>query len=98
MLNSGRTAPSADGADGGLPDKWSYNLFHPTPRALMREMSTDRPDQTESPHTVDAGHFQVELDALSAVFDHDESYGRDVRTTAWGTSLNVKAGLLNSFR
>ncbi len=27
----------------------------------LREMSTDRPDTTESPFTVDAGHFQAEL-------------------------------------
>jgi hypothetical protein len=62
----------------------------------MREMSTDRPDQTESPYTVDAGHFQVEMDAVSAVFDRDKSGGGDVRTTGWGTSLNLKAGLLNN--
>lgn len=43
------------------PDKSSYSLLNPTPRELMREMSTDRPDATESPYTVDAGHFQAEL-------------------------------------
>lgn len=40
------------------PDKSGYHLFNPTPTALMREMSTDRPDQTESAYTADAGHFQ----------------------------------------
>ena len=78
------------------PDKWGYNLFRPVPRDLMREMSTDRPDQTESPYTVDAGHFQVEADLVSAVFDRDKSGGGDTRTTGWGTSLNLKAGLLNN--
>ena len=62
----------------------------------MREMSTDRPDQTESPYTVDAGHFQVEMDAVSAVFDRNRSGGGDVQTTGWGTSINLKAGLLNN--
>lgn len=61
----------------------------------MRPMSTDRPDQTESPYTVDAGHFQVEMDLVSAVFDRDRSGSDDKRTTGWGTSLNLKAGLLN---
>ncbi len=28
----------------------------------LRELSTDRPDKTESPYTVDRGHFQFELD------------------------------------
>ena len=78
------------------PDKSSYTLFHPVPRALMREMSTDRPDQTESPYTVDAGHFQAEMDFASATFDRDRSGGGDVRTRGWGTSLNLKAGLLNN--
>jgi len=46
-------------------DKSQFHLFHPTPDALMREMATDRPDKTESAYTVDAGHFQVEMDLLS---------------------------------
>jgi hypothetical protein len=63
----------------------------------MREMSTDRPDQTESPYTVDAGHFQVELDFLTATLDHDRTGGGDVRTTVWGVApINLKAGLLNN--
>lgn len=41
-------------------DKRKYSLFNPTPGPLLREMSTDRPDITESPFTVDAGRFQVE--------------------------------------
>ena len=94
----------AQSAPGGGEDdarktprgKWSSNLFHPAPRALMRDMSTDCPDQTESPCTVDAGHFQVEMEAVSAVFDHDKSRGGDMRTTGWGASLNGKAGLLNT--
>jgi hypothetical protein len=43
-------------------EKWQSHLFHPTPRQLMRELSTDRPDRTESPYTADAGHFQLEMD------------------------------------
>lgn len=39
-----------------------YSLFNPVPRSQMREMETDRPDVTESPYTVDAGHFQYETD------------------------------------
>lgn len=89
--------PVSGRAETELPaDKSHYNLFHPTPRDQMREMSTDRPDQTESAYTVDAGHFQVEMDLASAVFDRDRSGGGDVRTTGWGTSLNLKAGLLNN--
>src|SRR5215470_15802758 len=41
-------------------DKSQYWLLNPTPDRLMREMTTDRPDITESPFTVDAGHVQFE--------------------------------------
>ncbi len=77
--------------------KSSYRLFHPTPRELMREMSTDRPDQTESPYTVDAGHFQMELDFAHATFDRDRSGGGDVRTRDFSVlALNLKVGALNN--
>jgi hypothetical protein len=75
----------------------SYTLFHPTPRSLMRELSTDRPDQTEVPFTVDAGHIQVEMDLVSAVRDVDRS--GDARTTTMGWQLapfNFKIGLMNN--
>lgn len=39
-----------------------YSLFNPVPKEKMRQMSTDRPDVTESPYSVDAGHFQLETD------------------------------------
>lgn len=78
------------------PDKSAFHLFHPTPTEWMREFSTDRPDQTESPHTVDAGHFQMEADAVTAEFDRDRTNGGDVRSTSWGSSINLKAGLLNN--
>lgn len=73
--------------------KSGYHLFSPTPRHLMRELSTDRPDKTESPYTVDAGHFQVEIDAISFAFDNENGLTRrtiDVMTT------NIKVGLANS--
>jgi len=85
----------ANRPDEAPPDKSVYDFLHPTPNELMREMSTDRPDQTESPYTVDAGHFQAEIDLVSAVFDRDRS-GGDRRTRGWGTSVNLKAGLLNN--
>jgi hypothetical protein len=50
------------------PDsKKSYNLFKPVPKSEMREFSIDRPDVTESPMTVDAGHFQFEGDIFKVI-------------------------------
>lgn len=41
-----------------------YSLFKATPKDQMREFSIDRPDVTESPITVDGGHFQFEGDMI----------------------------------
>src|SRR3954468_20854614 len=63
-----------------------------------REMTTDRPDATESPFTVDAGHLQLELSV--ATFTRNRLDG--VRTTEWefapfnlryGLTRNIEAGV-----
>lgn len=55
-----------------------------------RELSTDRPDKTESPYTVDAGRFQIELDVLT--YTRDRSAG--VRTETLSVApVNLKLGL-----
>jgi hypothetical protein len=76
-------------------DKSRFHLFHPTPRGLMREMTTDRPDQTESPYTVDAGHFQMEMDFFKFTYEHQSP---DVGwTETWNIApVNLKVGLLNN--
>jgi hypothetical protein len=79
---------------GPPPDKSGYHLFRPTPREFMREMSTDRPDQTESPYTVDAGHVQVEMDFVNVIYDRHSSDG--VRSETWNVApVNLKIGLHN---
>jgi len=58
--------------------------------AAVRELTTDRPDATESPFTVDAGRVQVELDA--AAWTRDRAAG--VRTDTWELApFNVRLGL-----
>jgi hypothetical protein len=79
------------------PDKSRYHLFNPTPVSLLREMSTDRPDKTESPYTIDAGHFQIESDLVTYTHDHDTSGGQNLHGDGWSFgTLNLKAGLCNS--
>lgn len=86
----------AEAGPAAMPDKSGYHLFHPVPSGLLRELNTDRPDKTESPYTVDAGHFQVELDLVSYTHDRDPSGGGDMRTDAFAMApLNLKVGLLN---
>jgi hypothetical protein len=73
-------------------DKSRYTLFNPTPREHMRDLSTDRPDTTESPYTVDAGHFQVELSFIDAGFDDQD----EVETRTLGVApMLLKVGLTN---
>ena len=78
-------------------NKDQFHLFNPTPKDRMREMSTDRPDKTESAYTVDAGHYQMEMDILSYSFDRNNPEKTDTRVTGWTvTAMNLKAGLLNN--
>ena len=80
-------------AQAATPDKGGYNLFRPVPDSSLRELSPDRPDKTESAYTVDAGHFQLEIDFAN--FTYNEAGGTTTR--AWNVApFNVKAGLLNN--
>jgi hypothetical protein len=79
------------------PDKSGYTIFNPTPSAFMRELNADRPDKTDCPFTVDAGHFQVELDFANLTYDRLNPERRNVRFTAFEISpMNLKVGLLNN--
>src|SRR5882672_2873801 len=85
---------SADGADAG--DKSQYTLSNPTTKELMREMTTDRPDKTESPYTVDAGHFQFEMDLVNYTYDRERAGGVDTRVDSFAIApINLKVGLCN---
>ena len=73
--------------------KRGFSIFNPVPKALMREdMETDRPDITESPITVDAGHFQIEGDLLR--FKKHSEEGNSNRQLLL-TPVTIKAGLTN---
>ena len=80
-------------AQAAPPDKSGFQLFNRVPDSLLRELSPDRPDKTESPYTVDAGHFQIEMDFANYTFDSTD--GTTVH--AWNLApINVKVGLLPS--
>lgn len=90
-FGAGRAARGAAAARS--TDKSRFTLFDPTPRDLMRELSTDRPDVTESAFTVDAGHVQVELSFVEYV--HDDDGGGDFDELAV-LPVNLKLGLTNN--
>src|SRR5438105_7019773 len=80
-----------------VPDKSQYDLFNPTPGEFMRELSADRPDKTDCPFTVDAGHFQIEMDFANLTYNRPRAERGNARFTAIETApVNLKAGLLNN--
>ncbi|MFC4141573.1 transporter [Pedobacter mendelii] len=70
-----------------------YTLFHPVPKATVREMETDRPGITESPITIDAGHLQYESDLFR--LERQQSDEALTNTFLFNQS-NLKLGLTNS--
>ncbi len=86
----------ASAADAGPPaDKGGYTLFNPTPPSLLREFNTDRPDITESPLTVDAGHFQTETDIVNYTRSPRDRDGTRTEKYLFG-STNLRVGLTNN--
>ncbi len=60
------------------------------PAGALRELSTDRPDATESPFTVDAGHLQLEMDVVSYTRNRLDG----VKTTEWAAApFNLRYGI-----
>ena len=103
-LNAGEPTrtPIAEGITSKIfdaekkPDKSRYHLFSPTPGELMRDMSTDRPDKTESPYSVDAGHFQFETDLFAYTADRRNPEHDGTRVKSYSVlPVNVKMGLTN---
>ncbi len=93
----GASAGGALAAEVG-PDKSSYHLFKPVPRELMREISTDRPDKTESAYTVDAGHFQMEADVVNYSYDaHNMARDHTITESLAIAPFNLKVGLRNNW-
>jgi Putative MetA-pathway of phenol degradation len=87
------TAVQAQAREAQPQDKSGYTLFNPTPIGLMRDLSADRPDGTESPYTVDAGHVQAELSLID--YTHDDDPG--LRTDTFKVfDTNLKLGLTDN--
>lgn len=86
--------PLSFAANAQAPEKGEkmdgYSLFNPTPPDSMRELHPDRPGITESPFTIDPGHFQVEGDFLRLL----TSRRQGTRSRMWRVApLLLKLGL-----
>lgn len=84
------TAGEVEGAD-----KSRYTLFNPTPDRLLRDMTTDRPDTTESPFTVDAGRVQIETNLFGYSRSRPEADGAVTDTYEFAIT-NVRIGLTSN--
>lgn len=81
--------------ENSTPDKSRYNLFNPTPRKYWRDFSTDRPDKTETPFTVDAGNFTMEADLF--IYTKNINKADETLTESFNYFVpNFKVGLTNN--
>lgn len=81
----GSQAASADQGRG-----WVRRL----PWSESRELSTDRPDLTESPYTVPTGRFQFEFDVVNYSRDVSTASGAATRVESLAIApVNMKVGL-----
>jgi hypothetical protein len=76
-------------------DKSRYSLFNPTPDRLLRDLTTDRPDVTESPFTVDAGRIQVETSLFGYARSRPDPDGTVTDTYEFATT-NIRVGLTSN--
>jgi Putative MetA-pathway of phenol degradation len=88
-------AAEGDDNDETCPDKSQYTLFNPTPSNCLREFEPDRPDLTNNPFTVDAGHVQLESDFFNYSLSRPDQDGTVTEKFLFG-STNVRVGITNN--
>jgi hypothetical protein len=76
-------------------DKSGYWLFNRTPDHLLRDMTTDRPDITESPFTIDAGRIQAEATLLGFARSRPGELGAETHSFDFMTT-NIRVGLTHN--
>jgi len=90
---SARAAHAQLAAEDPKPGKDQYWLLDPTPDSELRAFSTDRPPKSNSPYTVDAGHFQYETDLVSFTY---QQTGSEQIATLLAPNPTLKLGLTNN--
>jgi len=86
---------SSRGDEPTSEDKCHYTLFNPTPSESLRVWRTDHAGIT--PYTIDAGHFELDVVAVSYAYDEQDFGGSfRARSEAWSYGITqIKLGLLN---
>ena len=76
------------------PDKERYSLFDPVPDDKERDFNPDRPSQFTGPFTVDAGHFQLEMDLVNYTLDRYNPDHAPVDVDQWNAApFDLRVGL-----
>ena len=76
------------------PDKSHSTLFNPTPASQLRDLNSDRPNVTQGPYTIDAGHLQVESSFLEFTHSSDSRGHADLLNAL---PTNIRLGVLSNF-
>lgn len=76
-------------------DKSGYSLSNPVPDHYLRDMTTDRPDTTESAFTIDAGRVQVETNLIGFTRSRPDEAGEVTDSLEFAT-MNVRVGLTHN--
>ncbi len=84
-----------DASPGKTIDRSRYNLFNPTPAAEMREFTPDRPNVTDSPYTVDPGHWLLEVGLFEYTRDRYNNERLRLDSFALGDT-EIRLGLTSS--
>jgi len=92
---AGALALMGTASNATAADKSQYSLFRPTPDRLLRDMTTDRPDLTESPFTVDAGRIQIETNLFGYARSRPDEEGTVTDTYEYAIT-NIRIGLTRS--
>ena len=84
----------APDAPSDSPDKSGYTLFDPVPAESLRDFNPDRPSAFTGPTTVDAGHFQLEMDLANYTLDRHNPEHAPVDVDQWnGAPFDLRVGL-----
>ena len=75
-------------------DKSAYTLFNPVPEDKLRDFNPDRPSQFTSGTTVDAGHYQLEMDLVNYTLDRSNPEHASVDVDQWNAApFDLRVGL-----
>ena len=82
----------------GGPDQAGSAPQTPPPADGLRDMDTDRPNKTDTPHTINAGHVQIEIGAIDLARQDSSVHGVAFDTlTLMPGATDIRVGVSDRF-